>query len=179
MPPNPRGNISLIGMPGVGKSTVGVLLAKATGRDFLDTDILLQTSERRALQAIIDADGLEGFCRLEEACILRLKPSGVVIATGGSAVYSEEAMRRLKAAGPVVWLELPIAELKVRLRNLSTRGVVMPRDQSVEELYAARLPLYQHWADLTVNCVGLTTDQVVWRITRALGEEPPRTTSSA
>ncbi len=162
MPPlGDQDNITLIGMPGVGKSTVGVLLAKATARQFLDTDVLLQARQGRRLQEILDRDGAEAFRHLEAQCLLSLHCRRHVIATGGSAVYSEPAMAHLAGAGPIVRLELPIDALVRRIDNLDVRGVVMARGQSLEDLYRLREPLYRRWADLTIDCTGKTQDQVV------------------
>ena len=165
-------NLVLIGMPGVGKSTVGVLLAKATSRHFLDTDVFIQAHERRTLQAILDAEGRDAFCRLEERYALALSLSDHVIATGGSVVYSDAAMEHLRASGKVVWLRLPLAILEARLSNLKWRGVVMAPAQSLAEVLAAREPLYRKWADLAVDCEGLTADQVVGKILARLEAEP-------
>jgi shikimate kinase len=162
-------NIVLIGMPGVGKSTVGVLLAKALSRSFLDTDVLIQAREGRRLQDIIDSDGIDAFCRLEEKHVLGIECRGHVIATGGSVVYSEPAMKHLRAGGFIVHLDLPLGELKARLRNLDSRGVVMAPGQSIAELYEERLPLYRRYADATVQCAGLTHEEVVAAVVEALG----------
>lgn len=167
-------NIVLIGMPGVGKSTVGVLLAKVSSREFVDTDVLIQARERRRLQAIIDADGLAAFQRIEEERILALRCRHHVIATGGSVVYSAAAMRHLRRTGVVVHLDLPLRQLKERLTNLPTRGVVMAAGQSLESLYNERQPLYLRYADRTVACAGLTHEGVVERIVEALRDFHPR-----
>ncbi len=160
--------VSLIGMPGVGKSTAGVLLAKATGRRFVDTDVLLQVRTGRHLSEILAAEGREAFLALEEAAVLDLDPRGCVVATGGSVVYSEAAMRHVAAAGPVVHLDLDLARLERRIEDLQVRGVVMAPDETLEELEAERRPLYQRWADLTVDTADRTQDQVVAEIARRL-----------
>ncbi len=162
-------NVVLIGMPGVGKSTVGVLLAKALSREFLDTDVCLQGCERRRLQEIIDADGLSAFRAIEERHVLALDCRRHVIATGGSVVYSDAAIRHLSRNGVVVYLDLPIQDLKRRLRNLPTRGVVIEPGQSLESLHAERVPLYRRHADVTVDCAGLTHEGVVAAIVKAIG----------
>ncbi len=161
-------NIILIGMPGVGKSTVGVLLAKAAQRQFLDTDLVLQARAGRTLQEVIDQDGLEAFLRLEEQCILSLDLTDHVIATGGSVIYSEPAMRHLKETGLVIHLDLPIFLLEQRLSNLDVRGVVMPPGWTLSRLAQQRLPLYRRWADFTVDGAGKTQDQIVAEILRRL-----------
>ena len=161
-------NIILIGMPGVGKSTIGVLLAKATLRDFLDTDVCIQAGEGRRLQDILDGSGAEEFCRTEESYILSLNCAGCVLATGGSVVYSAAAMEHLKATGPVVHLDLPLELLERRIENLRTRGVVIADGQTLGQLYEQRQPLYRRWADLTVACAGINHEQVVARTLAAL-----------
>ena len=165
-----QSNIVLIGMPGVGKSTVGVLLAKAAGRSFLDTDVLIQAGEDRCLQEILDTCGTEEFCRIEERYLLCLEVRRHVVATGGSAVYSPTAMESLRRGGVIVHLELPLEHLARRITNMATRGIVMAGGQSIAELYAQRQPLYRRWADLTVPCEGLTQDQAAARIVDLLAE---------
>lgn len=157
----PGQNVTLIGMPGVGKSTVGVLLAKAAQLAFADTDLELQSRAGRSLQRIIDEDGLDAFLRLEEACLLELNVRDAVIATGGSAIYSTPAMRRLKSGGPVVWLDLPIEDIERRISNLAVRGVVMPAGWTLRRLHAEREPMYRAWADVVIACGGRTQDQIV------------------
>ena len=161
-------NIVLIGMPGVGKSTVGVLLAKALGRYFLDTDVLIQAVQGRSLQEIINADGLAAFCRVEEeyACCIDL--TNAVIATGGSVVYSEKAMQRLAAHGIIVHLDLPVDQIEERLANLLTRGVVMEPGQTVRFLYDQRQPLYRRYAHITLDCIGKNHDQIVTELVEML-----------
>lgn len=154
-------NVVLIGMPCVGKSTVGVLLAKAMSRDFVDTDLVIQARQGARLQDLIDAQGLDAFCRIEQEQVLALELYHSVIATGGSVVYSEAAMSHLKRNGRIVHLDLDLASLAVRVSGLDTRGVVKSPGQSLEDLYRQRRPLYQRWADVTVECRGLTHEQVV------------------
>jgi shikimate kinase len=162
-------NVVLVGMPGAGKSTVGVLLAKVMGRPFMDTDVSIQVNEGRRLQEIIDHDGLDVFRALEERYVLATDCSRHVIATGGSVVYSEPAMNHLKAKGVVVYLDLPMARLRARLKNLQARGVVMMPGQSLDGLYLERAPLYHHYADVVVPCEGLNHEGVVGRILEGLG----------
>jgi len=159
-------NLILIGMPGVGKSTVGVLLAKAASREFIDTDVWIQSRESRRLQDIIDTMGMEAFCALEERSILALAIHNAVIATGGSVVYSEAAMRHLKAGGVAIHLDLDLPSLEKRLTNLDSRGVVRAPSQSLAGLFAERQPLYRRHADLTVDCAGKTHEEVVESILR-------------
>ncbi len=161
-------NIILIGMPGAGKSTVGVLLAKALSCDFVDTDILIQAAEGRRLQEIIDADGLDNFLALEERHVLALDVHGAVIATGGSVVYSDPAMTHLKQQGQVAYLKLPLPDLEARISDMDSRGVVIAPWQNLADLYHERLPLYEHFADVTIDCAGLSHGQVVQAIIQAL-----------
>jgi shikimate kinase len=164
----PPGNLVLIGMPGVGKSTVGVLLAKRLGFSFIDTDIFIQVREGRSLQAIIQAHGAEEFCRIEENHILSLTLDSHIIAPGGSVVYRPKAMAHLKANGIAVHLDLAVERLKRRLEDMDARGVVIGPGQTIESLYAERRPLYLHYADATVETDGLTPEQVVGRIMDAI-----------
>ena len=161
-------NIILIGMPAVGKSTIGVLLAKATSRDFIDTDVYIQSREERSLQEIIDCEGLEEFCRIEARHVLSLSCRGKVMATGGSVVYSEPAMKHLGSCGVIVHLTLDLSAIKKRLTNLDSRGVVMAPGKTIDLLYKERLPLYRQYADFTVNCRGKTHEEIVAEIIRAV-----------
>ena len=162
-------NIILIGMPASGKSTAGVLLAKTLGYGFIDSDLLIQNREKALLCDIIAAKGAEEFLRIEEDVNAQLWAERCVIATGGSAVYGERAMRHLKELGKVVYLHISEAEVERRLGNIVLRGVVMRRKgKTVAELYAERVPLYETYADLTVDCDGLTLEQTVQSIVSAL-----------
>lgn len=157
-------NIVLIGMPGVGKSTIGVLLAKHLGFSFLDTDILIQAAEGKTLQQLIQAHGISGFCDLEEAYILAVAVESHVIATGGSVVYGTAGMRHLKANARVIHLDLSLDSLKKRLDDLDARGVAIAPGSNLADLYAERHPLYLKYADQTVSTDLLTPDQVVGQI---------------
>ena len=148
-------------MPGAGKSTMGVLLAKRRGTAFLDTDILIQTGERCYLQELISAHGISGFRKIEEAYLLSVPADCGVVATGGSAVYSEKAMAHLKSLGPVVYLQIGLEPLKVRLGNLDERGVLRMPGQTIDMLYEERGPLYEKYADIAVSTAAMTPDQVV------------------
>jgi shikimate kinase len=145
-----------------------VLLAKATSRAFLDTDVAIQAAEGRSLQQIIDEDGLDAFCRIEEGHVVSLTCRSTVIATGGSVVYSPAAMRHLATGGIVIHLDLDLASTERRLTNLATRGVVMAPGQTLATLYAERLPLYRRYAELTVDCAGKSHEEVVWEITKRI-----------
>ena len=154
-------NIVLIGMPGVGKSTVGVLLAKQLGYSFLDTDIHIQAAEGKTLQQLIQTHGISGFCDLEEAYILSVAVESHVIATGGSVVYAGAGMRHLKENASVIHLDLSLDRLKKRLDDLDARGVAIAPGHGLADLYAERQPLYLKYADQTVDTDSLTPDAVV------------------
>lgn len=157
-------SISLIGMPAVGKSTVGVLLAKALVFDFLDTDVGIQARHDASLQQIIQTRGLDEFRRLEQAYILTLNCRRKVIATGGSVVYGEQAMAHLKRISRVIHLDLPAVDLQTRIGDIDARGVVRAPGQSLAGLYRERLPLYRQYADVTVDSQGLSPRQTLTRI---------------
>lgn len=144
-------NIILIGMPGAGKSTVGVILAKTLGYDFLDSDLSICRRAGTTLQNILDHQGLNYFLDYEEETVLRIRPERMVIATGGSVPLREKAMEHLKANGKVVYLKVPLPELKKRLSNIKTRGIAFGPGQDLESLYRDRCPIYEKWADITVS----------------------------
>lgn len=158
-------NIVLIGMPAAGKSTIGVLLAKSLGFEFIDTDIVIQKQTGRLLQDIIDSDGLDAFCIAEERAILSVSQTeNAVIATGGSAVYSREAMLYLKKNGKVYYLSLPSQELLPRLKDIKTRGIAMRKGQSVDEVFENRRALYEEYSDIKVDCLGKSAEETVTEI---------------
>ena len=163
-------------MPGVGKSTVGVLLAKTLMRPFVDTDLLIQAGEHRALQDMIDAEGMEAFLEREARVIRGMALHGQVVATGGSVVYREAAMAHLRAGGITVYLSLPYPILARRIRNIATRGIACRPGQSLSDLLREREPLYARYADLTIDRRGHTAEQTVTRIVDALAacRECPR-----
>ena len=161
-------NIILIGMPGAGKSTVGVILAKALGMQFIDTDIMIQEQTGKMLQEILDEDGPDAFKRIEEETILSLHPRHAVIATGGSVVCSGDAMAYLKSGGVVVYLEISYEEMGKRLKNITTRGIVLLPGQSLRGMYDQRVPLYEKYADLTIACSDEDFESVVRNVIEAL-----------
>ncbi len=144
-------NVILIGMPGCGKSTLGVLLAKMLGLSFVDTDIVIQEKTGKKLYEIIDKQGKEEFLKLEEEINLCLKLKNTVIATGGSAVYSAKAMEHYKRIGKIVFLDISYETLVNRLGDFSRRGVIIKNGGTLKEMYNERLPLYKKYADVTVN----------------------------
>ncbi|MBQ7171748.1 MAG: shikimate kinase [Clostridia bacterium] len=164
-------NIVLIGMPGCGKSTVGVLLAKTLVRDFLDTDLLIQKEKGCSLSELIAREGTEAFKRTENDVILSADPQNAVVATGGSAVYGAAAMKKLKENGVLVYLRLPPAELEKRIRNIRTRGIAMAPGTTIAQLAGEREPLYERYADLTVDCHGLSAEECVERIAAAVAQK--------
>ncbi|SHJ31772.1 shikimate kinase [Malonomonas rubra DSM 5091] len=157
-------NLILIGMPGAGKSTVGVILAKRLGYHFIDTDLLIQAQEGCRLQDIIDRQGLERFRQIEEQVLLGLETQRTVIATGGSVIYSRPGIEAIKRCGRLVYLQVGLAELQSRISDMGERGLVMGAGQSFSDLYAERTPLYAEHADVFVDCTGLNTEQVAARI---------------
>lgn len=163
-----RSNIILIGMPGAGKSTIGAILAKWTSRAFVDTDILIQTSQGRSLQEIVDHEGHLALRKIEEEVLLGLDCRNHVVATGGSAAYSHAAMTHLRTDGIVVFLDVNLATLQARVTDFSTRGLAKRPDQSFADLFAERHGLYAGYAELTVNCSDLCHEEVCTAIIRAL-----------
>ncbi|MEI6213708.1 MAG: shikimate kinase [Desulfuromonadales bacterium] len=155
-----KSSLTLIGMPGAGKSTVGIILAKRLSYGFVDTDILIQTRCKKSLQQIIDASGHLELRRIEELEIMSLDLSHHVIATGGSAVYSEKAMAHLRSISTILFLKVSYAEIVRRIRNFSTRGIAKSVQQTFAELYDERQVLYETYADETINCSGLGQDEI-------------------
>lgn len=144
-------NVTLIGMPGVGKSTLGVVLAKVLGYGFVDADLLIQKEENRKLHQIIEEEGVDGFKAVENRVNTSIHTQRTIIATGGSVVYCDEAMKHLKDIGKVVYLKLSLGELSKRLSNLKGRGVLLKEGQTLEDLYEERTPLYEKYADFVVD----------------------------
>ena len=163
-------NIVLIGMPGSGKSTVGVILAKTLGMDFADGDILICRREGCTLQEILDQRGLDAFLDVEEATILETDYQNTVIATGGSVPLREAAMEHLEKNGDFVYIDVPLDELTRRIHNISTRGIAFAPGQTLADIYAQRTPIYRRWADATVEVATSdnATEQVVEEIIRQL-----------
>ena len=148
---NNKSNIVLIGMPSCGKSVTGVVLAKILNKKFVDVDLMIQERAGKGLQAIINEDGIDAFKKLEEEVLLTVDVTNAVVATGGSAVYYDAAMSHLKVNGTVVYIDVPIEDIKKRLKNIKTRGVAMGSGQTLDDLYNIRKPLYEKYADVTVK----------------------------
>ncbi|MDX1594911.1 MAG: shikimate kinase [Gammaproteobacteria bacterium] len=168
MSPSRHQSVILIGMPGAGKSTIGVLLAKELGLGFLDTDLAIQLREGRTLQEILDGSDYLDLRRIEEEVLLETDCHGQVIATGGSAVYSEAGMAHLKACGPTVFLDVPLDVLRRRIHNYEHRGIARRPGQSFASLFEERTVLYRRYADLTVTCTDHLPGEVVDDIVAAL-----------
>lgn len=161
-------NVTLIGMPGSGKSTIGVVLAKRINRQFIDTDLVIQTTHQRTLQEIMDAEGFAEFCKLEEEAVLSVDVAHHVVATGGSVVYGPEGMEHLKQLGKVVFLKTGLKTLEERLSNMATRGIALRPGQTLEDLFHERNRLYTEYADITISCDGLNVEQICEHIEAAL-----------
>ena len=161
-------NIVLIGMPGVGKSTIGVILAKVLGYSFLDADLLIQEQEGKLLREIIEEKGTDGFIEVENRVNASIRADRAIIATGGSVVYGKEAMEHLKEIGRVVYLKVSYAILEKRLEDIKGRGVVLKKGQTLETLFEERSKLYEQYADIEVSEDGLDVEQTVEKLVEAL-----------
>lgn len=161
-------NVILIGMPGAGKSTVGIVLAKVLGYDFIDSDLLIQKREGKLLWQIMRDVGNEGFNRIEEQVNSQITADHSVIATGGSVIYGPKAMEHLRSIGTVVYLKVSCADLKKRLGDLTKRGVVLEPGQTLDDLYKERIPLYEKYAHIVVNVSHKNVQQSIEAIETAL-----------
>ena len=164
-----KDNIILIGMPGCGKSTIGVLLAKNLAYGFLDSDLVIQEQSGRKLQDMIDEMGPEAFSAFEDAVNATLIPHNTVIATGGSAVYGARAMEHFKEIGTVVYLNASYETIEKRIRNFATRGIVIPEGQTFRDVYNERTALYEKYADITVDVDADIADEAkIWDVVEAI-----------
>lgn len=161
-------NIILIGMPGSGKSTIGIILAKKTAKSFIDTDVMIQTNEGRSLQAIIDHDGYMALRKIEERNLLTLNYTDHVISTGGSAAYSDAAMNHLKSTGTIVFLNVNLTTLTKRIRDFDTRGLAKRADQTFEDLFNERSSLYKKYADIIIDNSDMNQDEVCEEIVKRI-----------
>lgn len=163
-----KNNIILIGMPGCGKSTIGVVLAKVLGYEFTDSDLLIQRREKKLLREIIAEQGEEGFLQIEDAVNAAIDTEHHVIATGGSVVYCEKAMKHLSEIGTIVYLKLSYATICNRLGNIRRRGVVLKDGQSLKDLYDERTPLYEKYANLVIDAEGQDVEGLMEEVVKAL-----------
>ena len=163
-----KSNIVLIGMPGVGKSTIGVILAKILAYHFLDSDLVIQEREGRRLHQIISEEGTDGFLKIENDVNASLNVERTIIATGGSAIYGKEAMEHLKEIGEVVYLKADYETIEKRLGNLEKRGVALKNGQTLKDLYEERTKLYELYAAVTVDEKGLGTEETIGAVLRGL-----------
>lgn len=167
-----KDNIVLIGMPGAGKSTLGVVLAKILNYDFVDADLLIQQQSDKTLQRLIDSLGPDGFIEVENQVLSSIRCDRTVLSTGGSAIYSDAAMKHLATLGPIVYLQTSLPELEKRLEDFSDRGVVMRNKEiaSLEALYEERVPLYERYATITVDVDGLSITEAARKVAAATAE---------
>lgn len=163
-----KNNLVLIGMPGAGKSTNGLLLAKALGKDFVDTDVLIQVREGETLQLIMDSSDYLQLRKIEESVLTHIDVNNTVIATGGSAVYSENGMAHLKKNGIIVYLETPLQTLEQRIHDYETRGIAKQPEQSFDDLFIERSKLYNQYADIVIHCDQQPPEEVVHSVLDAL-----------
>lgn len=163
-----KNNIVLIGMPGVGKSTIGVILAKVLGYQFLDADLLIQQQEGKLLKDIIAEVGTEGFIQVENRVNASIQADRTIIATGGSVVYGKEAMRHLKSIGTVVYLKVSFEILQKRLADIKGRGVVLKEGQNLQSLFEERTPLYEKYADFEISEENLSVEETVEKLVEIL-----------
>lgn len=163
-------NVILIGMPGCGKSTIGVVLAKLLGYRFMDSDLLIQEEENRLLSEILQEEGPEGFNAIENRVNSSIQTQRTVIATGGSVVYGGEAMAHLSEIGVIVYIRLPYEEIDRRLGDLFERGISMKEGQTLRDIYEERIPLYERCADIIVDTAGTEIKESALQIKRALQE---------
>ena len=161
-------SIVLIGMPGAGKSTIGILLAKELGLDFIDTDISIQVRWGKTLQQITDESGYMILRDYEEQVLLSENIDHKVVATGGSAVYSDAGMARLKASATVIFLDVSLPALQQRVTNFDTRGIARRPEQSFEDLFAERSLLYQRYADIRIDCSNLGVNEALQAVLETL-----------
>lgn len=161
-------NIILIGMPGVGKSTIGVILAKMLGYTFVDADIVIQNQEKRLLKDIIQAEGVDGFIEIENRINANIDGDKCIIATGGSAIYGKEAMEHYKKIGKLLYLKIGYDELSGRLHDIKGRGVVLKEGQGLRDIYEERCPLYEQYADYVVCEDNLSVEETIEKIVEIL-----------
>ena len=167
----PKSNIVLIGMPGVGKSTIGVILAKVLGYQFIDTDLVIQKEEGKLLKDIIAKVGPEGFIEVENRINASIEAENSIIATGGSVIYGRKAMEHLSTIGTIIYVSLPFEELEKRLSDIKGRGVVLKEGQTLKDLYYERTPLYEKYADIVIDEKGLNVEETIDKILNSKEKE--------
>ena len=167
----PKSNIVLIGMPGVGKSTIGVILAKVLGYQFIDTDLVIQKEDGKLLKDIIAKVGPEGFIEVENRINASIEAENSIIATGGSVIYGRKAMEHLSTIGTIIYLSLPFEELEKRLSDIKGRGVVLKEGQTLKDLYYERTPLYEKYADIVIDEKGLNVEETIDKILNSKEKE--------
>lgn len=165
-----KSNLVLIGMPGAGKSTIGVLLAKKLNFEFIDTDLLIQSQQNRSLQDIVDNEGYMELRKIESDALKNLNCTRSLISTGGSAVYSPEGMENLKKIGTIVFLDVSYDEIVRRIGDFSQRGIAMAKNQTFEDLYNERNKLYNQYSELTIDCNQLSQDELCGHIAQKYSE---------
>lgn len=163
-----KNNLVLIGMPSSGKSTLGVLLAKALGMDFIDTDILIQNETNRKLQDIITNDGIDKFLEIEDEILNDINVTNTVISTGGSAIFGDRSMNHLKETSKVIYIKLPYEEIERRIEDINTRGIAMSKDETLLDVYNKRIPLYEKYADIFLETLNLSIESSVEKLIKLL-----------
>lgn len=164
-------NIILVGMPSCGKSTVGVVLAKTLNKNFVDTDLLIQRREKKTLQEIINTEGNDYFHKVEEEVLLSFDEEDYVVATGGSAIYFDNAMNHFKEKGIIVYIRVSLETVLERLNNIKTRGVTLEKGQTLEDLYNMRIPLYEKHADVIIDADNCTVEETIEKIIEKIEEK--------
>lgn len=163
-------NMVLIGMPGAGKSTIGVVLAKTLGFTFIDSDLVIQKRENRLLQEIIDDIGMEKFLDIEKEAVLSIDVSKSIIATGGSVIFRHETMEHLKELGDIIYLKVSYEEIERRVNNITTRGIAMAKGHTLKDVYDQRVELYEKYANIVINCDDKNLEEIVKDIKDSISE---------
>lgn len=161
-------NIILVGMSGAGKSTLGVLLAKIINKKFIDTDLVIQQKYNKVLHEIISSEGVHQFKHYEEQMLLEFSEKNTVVATGGSVIYSHKGMEKLRETGKVVYIHVPFKNIEKRLKDITTRGIIIEDGQTLKGLYEEREPLYRKYADIVINVNNESIEETLSQILKAL-----------